>query len=135
MFTIRRFVISLLIVGAFGLIAVGFNSMEESDVAVPITDSAVKQVFPRGGNLDLRQADIGFQLTPEYQGRLIIDGKNIPDDQVRFQIGLNLYLFHPGPGTETGALAPGRHTATAVFWKKGEDESKSRRYVWTFNVH
>lgn len=135
MFTVRRLVITLLIAGAFALIAVGFNAVEETDQPVTITDSAVKQVFPAGGNLDLRQADIGFQLTPEYEGRLIVDGKDIPDDQVRFQIGLNLYLFRPGPGTETGALAPGRHNATAVFWKRGEDETKGRRYVWSFGVH
>ena len=133
--TLRRVVLSLIVVGALALIAIGFSLTKEPDPTVQITDSAVRQVFPPGGELDLRQSDIGFQLDPQYDGRLKVDGLDIPDDQVRFQIGVNLWLFRPGPGTETGALRPGRHTATAVFWKKGKTEASGRTYSWSFNVH
>lgn len=135
LFTLRRIVLSLGIVGALALIGIGFSLTEEPDRSEKIFDSAVRQVFPAGGELDLRQSDIGFQLAPDYEGRLQVDGINIPDDQVRFQVGLNIWLFRPGPDTETGALRPGRHTATAIFWPKGKTESDSRSYSWSFNVH
>ena len=134
-FTVRRAVLSLLAVGALALIGIGFSMTEEPDRSEKIYDSAVRQVFPSGGELDLRQSDIGFQLSPDYTGRLVVDGLNIPDDQVRFQIGLNIWLYRPGPETETGALRPGRHTATAIFWPKGSTEADSRSYSWSFNVH
>jgi hypothetical protein len=135
LFTARRVVLSLLAVGALALIGIGFSMTEEPDPSAKIYDSAVRQVFPSGGELDLRQSDIGFQLAPEYTGRLQIDGVDIPDDQVRFQIGLNIWMYRPGPETETGALRPGRHTATAIFWLKGTSEADGRSYSWTFNVH
>lgn len=135
LFTARRIVLSLLAVGALALIAIGFSMTEEPDRSEKIYDSAVRQVFPSGGELDLRQSEIGFQLAPEYTGRLQVDGVNIPDDQVRFQVGLNIWTFLPGPDTETGALRPGRHTATAIFWPKDGTEADGRSYSWTFNVH
>ena len=131
----RRVVLTVLVVGALALIGIGFSMTEKTDPEVTITDEAVARVFPAGGDLDVRQARIGFQLTPEYVGRLEIDGTPIPDDQIIFQIGLNLYEYRPGPETETGALVPGRHRARAIFWKKGASEDSGRSYTWTFNVH
>lgn len=135
MFTLRRFVLSLVVASAVVLIFLGFSLTKEPETQVSITDAAVRQVFPSNGSLDLRQAQIGFVLAPAYEGRLEVDGRAIPDDQVQFQIGVNRWSYTPGPGTETGALHPGRHTARAIFWKKGEDGSKGRQYTWSFNAH
>ena len=135
---LRRVVLSLLVVGAIALIGIGFSMAERSDPQVTITDSAVRQVFPDGGDLDLRQARIGFQLAPEFEGRLEVDGRPIPQDDpgYTFQVGLNLYEYRPNPGTETGALVPGLHRARAVFWQRGTtEEDGARSYSWTFNVH
>ena len=138
LFNVRRIVLSLLVVGAFALIGVGFSMAERTDPEVTITDAAVRQVFPSGGDLDVRQARIGFQLEPEFEGRLEVDGTPIPEDDpgYRFQTGLNLYEYRPSPGTETGALVPGLHRARAIFWERGgTEEDGARSYTWTFNVH
>jgi hypothetical protein len=132
---VRRVILSLLVVGAIALIGIGFSLTKEPDPEVQLTDSALVQVFPSGGSLDLRQAEIGFILQPAYTGRLLVDGVAIPDDQIAFQVGVNRWSFTPGPGTETGALHPGRHTATAIFWQKGKDEPSGRRDSWSFNAH
>lgn len=134
-FTPRRILLSLLTVGALALIGIGFSMTEEPDRGEQIYDAAVRQVFPSGGELDLRQSSIGFQLAPEYTGRLQVDGLDIPDDQMQYQVGLNIWLFRPGPDTETGALRPGRHTARAIFWQRDATEAESRSYSWSFNVH
>ena len=135
MITLRRVVLSIVLAGAVVLIGLGFSTTEEPNPKVKITDAAVREVFPGNGDLDLRQSEIGFQLDPLYTGRLVIDGTPIPDDQVVYQAGVNTWTYHPGPGTETGALRPGRHTAQALFWRRDQDESKSRSLTWTFNSH
>lgn len=136
---VRRIVIPLIVVAAIGVMFWGLNEAGDnsSPEAFVITKPPVKRVIPEPGTLALRQSDIGFVLDPLYVGRLEIDGRAIPDDQIRFQIGVNLYVYTPGPGTETGALAPGKHRATAVFWKKGKPEEQSQvdRFSWTFEVH
>lgn len=134
MFNARRVVLSLLVAGAFVLIVVGFSLTKETDPKVTITDTAVLAVYPAGGNLDLRQAVIGFKLHPAYKGRLVVDGAPIPDDQLREVVGVNDFLYQPGPGTETGALEPGRHQATVILWRRGQEE-RTRSYSWTFTSH
>lgn len=136
LFTLRRVVLSLLVVGALALIALGLSTTKEPENRVDVAGAVVKQVFPANGDLDLRQAVIGFQLDQFYAGRLLVDDKPIPDDQVSVQAVLNIYRYGPGPGTETGALAPGLHTATVVFWPKAKGEtSAAQRYTWRFSAH
>jgi hypothetical protein len=136
LFTVRRLVLSLVVVGALALIAVGLSTTKEPENTVDIAGAVVKQVFPPNGNLDLRQAVIGFQLDQFHAGRLIVDDTPIPDDQVRVQAVLNIYRYQPGPGTETGALAPGMHTATVVFWERSKGETDAaQRYTWRFTAH
>jgi hypothetical protein len=131
----RRVVMTALLALAVGLAVFGFQQTKETNPEVKITDVAVKAVYPASGDLDLRQSAIGFQLDPAYTGRLVVDGIPIPDDQVHFAIGLNKFTYEPGPGTETGALRPGRHTAEAIFWRIGQTERQGRSYRWSFNVH
>ena len=134
--TLRRVVLSLLAAGALALIGVGLSTAQGGDPEVDVAGAVVRQVFPSDGSLDLRQAVIGFQLDQFYEGRLIVDDTPIPDDQVAVQAVLNIYRYRPGPGTETGALEPGRHTATVVFWERSEDEGPdARRFTWEFTAH
>jgi hypothetical protein len=136
MFTLRRVVTSLVVVAAIVTMGIGFSMVRTpEDEPVQQADSAVLALYPPRGELDLRQATIGFQLDPAYDGRLELDGVVIPDDEIRRVVGLNQFLFQPGPGTTTGALSPGRHEATAVFWPATEGESGARRLSWTFSVH
>lgn len=132
---VRRVILSLLVVGAIALIGVGLSLSKGGDEQVDVAGSVVKQVFPSNGSLDLRQAVIGFQLDQFYEGRLLVDGKPIPDDQVNVQAVLNIYRYQPGPGTETGALDPGDHTATVVFWEKTKGEKASQQFTWSFTAH
>ena len=139
MFTVRRLVITVLLAVAIGALVVAAQQVKETDKGVTITDAAVKEVYPANGDLDLRQSRIWFKLDPTYTGRLELRGPKgnfqIPDDQLRYVIGLNQYEYTPGPGTETGPLSPGRYTAVAYIWKRGQSEATARPYPWSFNVH
>src|SRR5918999_1722122 len=69
-----------------------------------LVDTAVERVIPADGDLDLRQARIGIDLAVGYTAVLVIDGVEIPEDQLQRVEPLNQVFFTPGPGTEIGAL-------------------------------
>jgi hypothetical protein len=71
-----------------------------------------------------------------YTGVIKLDGVEIPEDQLERIDALNQVFYTPGPEKETGALRPGRHTATVEFWQIGKTrEEGTRSYTWVFNVH
>jgi hypothetical protein len=142
-------VMSLLIAGGLVLIVLAFSTAVTGDKAVGITDSAVEAVYPQPGALVLRQSEIRADLAPGYRGVLIVDGQEIPTfdlvatdgtassgatfDAV-FDPAQNTVSFTPRSGATIEVLSPGRHTATAVFWKLDESRDSARSMTWNFSV-
>jgi hypothetical protein len=94
----------------------------------------IVQLYPCPGDSDLRQGIIGASLASGYQVALIVDRTEIPLDQLRTG-GINQVYFQPGPGTETGALAPGLHSATIVYWPAtGTREHDGKPFSWVFST-
>jgi hypothetical protein len=134
--TLHRIVLSLLVSAAVILLAVAFSLSGDEGGSVAITDVAVEARIPPPGDVNLRQARIGVDLAPGYTGVLLVDGTEIPEDQLVRIEGLNQVFYTPGPGTETGPLSPGRHRITAVFWPVEESRQAAARQVsWEFNAH
>lgn len=132
---LRRLVLSLVAASGVVLIVAGINSVEERENRPTLLNSAVRSVVPADGDLDLRQGVVGFTLDPRYEGRLVLDGVPIPDDQLHFAAGVNSWTYRPGPGTETGPLRPGRHTARVYYWERGRAEDPAQFVEWRFSSH
>lgn len=130
----RRLVISVVLAGAVVMMVWAF-SQSRTTPRVAYRDSAIVAVYPEVGDLDLRQMRIGVQINPAWTGVLEVDGTEIPEDQVERVVGLNQIYYTPGPGKITGALAPGKHCATAVVWQLTDTRAQSHPYNWCFNVH
>ena len=130
--TPRRLVTIAMLLLAGVLVVVGFQSVQDQRTQICGGGTLVK-LFPCPGDSDLRQGRIGVSLAPGYQAELYVDGTAIPKDQMTVE-GSD-YYFTPGPGTETGALAPGRHTARAIYFRELEDPSKGQEYSWSFSTH
>ena len=135
MFTVRRLVITLLLAVAAVLLGLGFSMSGDETDTVGVTDVAVEALIPPPGDLELRQSEIGVDLVPGYTGVLVVDGREIPEDQLRRIDALNQVFYTPGPETETGPLTPGRHRVTAIFWPANRTREAARRVSWEFNVH
>ena len=134
MITLRRVVLTLLLAAAAVLAVVGFQLTKETNPRSFITNANVKDLYPRNGDLDLRQSTIGFQLVAGYTGRLSIDGDHVPDSEVRHVVGLNQFLYQPGPDKTLGALKPGAHSATAEIWPLSDPKQVSTQ-TWSFSAH
>ena len=133
---LRRIVISLLLVVAIGMFwLAGKNG--DNEVKPTVTESAVEALIPQDGSPSvLRQAEIGIDLKDGWTGELTINGRFIPDDQVRHNDPLNQLFFTPGPGKEIETLPAGTVIVVASVWRPidGETRDDGRQVVWRFKV-
>jgi hypothetical protein len=123
-------VIGLLGVAAF-LLYVGIDAQAEEEV--PVRRAGLTRVFPEPGTVALLQDAIGAELAFGYGGRITIDRRVIPDDQMDVIPGINRLSFTPGQGKEIQTLDEGRHCVSLYYWRitEGED-SAGRPYTWCF---
>jgi hypothetical protein len=135
MLTRRRVAITALLAFAVALLLWATTQDAEDGNGARVVDSAVERLVPDDGDATLRQAEIGVDLAPGWTAALAIDGRPIPDDEVRRNDPLNQVFFTPGEGRVIDELAPGPHQASALIWRPVEEEREDGRTVsWRFRV-
>jgi hypothetical protein len=133
---LRRIVIGLALVVAVGMFwLAGKNG--DNELKPTVNEAAVEALIPGDGSPSvLRQAEIGIDLKDGWTGELTINGRFIPDDQIRRNDALNQLFFTPGPGKEIETLPAGHVIVSASVWRPidGETREDGRLVVWRFNV-
>jgi hypothetical protein len=125
-------VTALLGVAAF-LLYVGVQAQTEEEPEV--RRAGIARVFPKPGVVALRQDAIGAELEFGYSGRLEVDRRVIPPDQIDTIAGINRLSFTPGAGKEIESLDEGQHVVTLIFWRTTDGETDaSERYSWRFTA-
>jgi len=135
--TIRRVVLSLLLVAGFGMFWLAGHNGLSGKVPPLATDSAVEELIPGDGSPNvLRQSEIGIDLTDGWVASLAVNGRDIPDDQLRVNGPLNQFFFTPGPGKEIERLNAGTVIVVASIWKPvdGETREDARQVIWRFRT-
>ncbi|HEV2768494.1 MAG TPA: hypothetical protein VGV63_12405 [Acidimicrobiales bacterium] len=99
-------------------------------------DAAVEHLVPAPGSQTVRQAEIGVDLVPEWTALLVVNGIEIPEDQLRRVDAQNQVFFTPGPGKEIEQLDAGMVQVTALIWRPvaGESRQDAQAVRWTFRV-
>jgi hypothetical protein len=129
----RRLLMALGVSVGLVLIVLGFASVQHGDKAITLPPEVVR-VVPQPGDLVLRQSSVGVQLKPGYTGVLIIDGKEIPQDQLQIDESQATIFYTARQGADIESFAPGQHSITAVFWKLTESRNESSQFTWPFKV-
>ena len=102
----------------------------------PALPANIEAVVPEPGSGMLAQDAIGADLVDTFTGVLLIDGVEIPEDQLQINRPLGEVGFRPGEGKEIVRLEEGLHSATIVYWpqdRSREDSAKS--FTWSFRAH
>jgi hypothetical protein len=80
-------------------------------------------------------ASVGIDLATGWGGTLVIDGVEIPEDELDLTPELGLVEFTPGEGRTVDALRPGRNCVSAVIWRLSDGRGVADRTVpWCFEV-
>jgi hypothetical protein len=133
----RRWVRPVVVTALLGLSAfllyVGVQAQTEEEPEV--RRAGVVRVFPKPSVVALRQDAIGAELEFGWSGRLQVDRRDIPDDQIDGIAGINRLSFTPGPDKEIVTLDEGRHCVSLHYWPtaKGE-EAAGPPYTWCFTA-
>ena len=97
--------------------------------------AAVESVSPEGGDLDLKQITLSADLAPGYTGYLMLDGVEVPEDDLQRVDALNTVTLRPQPDSEYRELQPGPHCASVVYWLIGQSRDDGTSYQWCFSLH
>lgn len=125
------FAVGLIVVA--GRIATGGDG---GDVVVE-QNPGVQGLIPERGAEILQQGRVGADLAPGWEGRLSINGTEIPDNQIATdrREDLNYLVFQPGEGRAIEALDPAANCAEVVVWRIEDGPERSQSPLrWCFEV-
>lgn len=147
----RRTVIGLVLLVAFGAGAWLIGSTESNENA-DLDKSVIVSLTPNENAQALRQTQVGADLAVGYDGRLTINGVEIPEDQMvgardpaqvspddLAQNGLrpnnrNQVYFKPGPGKVIEAFEPGTVDIVLRYYKDGQPGEGAGTVTWSIKV-
>jgi hypothetical protein len=104
----------------------------------PELPSTIESVVPSPGSGMLAQDEVGADLLDTFTGVLLIDGVEIPEDQVRKNDPLGQVWFRPGAGKDITRLEEGLHSATILYWPQergAAGRSEAHSFTWQFRAH
>jgi hypothetical protein len=84
------------------------------------------------------QSTVKVDLSFGYDGALVINGREIPIDQINREAVKNtgVFLFTPAEGSEFRLLPGPLVTAKVIFWPVTSTRAKDgQEFEWTFSVN
>ena len=131
---LRPLIISVLLAIAIAGIVYAFSSSPRPRERQQATTTAIVRVTPPSGDLDLRQATVGVTLAAGYTGNLLVDGIQVPEDELHREPALYQITLQPRPGGQFN-LGPGRHCASVTYWPLASPADKRDSPPWCFTLH
>ena len=136
MITRRRVVITALLTFAVGLLIWVAQSRATPSPRAPAGSTAPSSRSCRAtATPPSARARSASTSRPGGRPSCAIDGREIPEDQLRRNDPLNQVFFMPGEGQDIEELDPGPHLASALIWRIGSQTREDGRTVnWRFRV-
>jgi len=137
--SLRRVLVVLAVIACLAGIVFAFTLVDTDDGTndIAVTDAGpVEQLIPPRGSEILRQEAVGVDLRPGWTGVLVINGVEIPEDQIDDTnlASLGQLLYTAGDGKAVERFEAGENCITAVVWRVEESRADSRDVNWCFNV-
>jgi hypothetical protein len=108
----------------------------EDPVTISGRPDVVEHLVPGAGDEVIRQAELGVDLAPGYDGTLLVNGVEIPTEELRRVPEQNQVFFTPGEGKVVEKLNAGPNCATAIVWKAsaGRGTADDQTFSWCFDA-
>lgn len=108
------------------------DTSRESTTGLPFD---IVSLQPRPGELIRPQDTVSVQLRTNLTGVLVLDGQEIPEDQVDRVPELGEVSFRPGAGKDLRQFPPGLHALEVRYWLQGKARpAHPAAFAWTFRV-
>ena len=121
----------------------------EHGEAGPADDPAVVTRVPGPGDKVLRQSEVGAELKAGYDGRVLVNGVAVPEEQMVGAIdpssreaqkygirpnNRNEVFFKPEKGKVIDTLHTGVNSITIRFWPEKDGQQAARSVTWQISV-
>jgi hypothetical protein len=124
------------------LVAINLSvfALNEADTSAPGPKSLpadIQSVSPTPNENTGLVDTVSVDLADRYTGVLVIDGIEIPEDQLDRVRSIQTVSFRPGPGKEISAFRPGVNTVTVKYWDGRLQDRPATglfSYSWTFRA-
>jgi hypothetical protein len=127
--------VTLLVVANLGIILL--NEQDTSQTGPKALPQDIEAVSPLPGELTGLVDTVSVDLADRYTGVLVIDGVEIPEDQLQRVEGIQTVSFRPGPGKEFSQFRAGENTVTVKYWDGRLQDRPANglySYSWTFKA-
>lgn len=133
-----KIVASAVVAVAVALLVVAVRSFDDGNddpVLRSGDQDVVEALIPRRDAQVPRQSRVGIDLAIGWEGTLVIDGVEIPADQLDVTPELGLIEYTPGDGKAVEELQPGQNCVSAVIWRSQDGRGVADRTIpWCFEV-
>ena len=130
--------VGILAVALFAVINLGAVLIANSDTTpggkaqLPVD---VESISPEDGALASLVDDVTVDLQDSYTGVLVIDGVEIPEDQLSRVQELGIITFRPGADKEISRFRAGENTVEVLYWPRTKARpDQPFRYSWRFRA-
>ena len=144
----------LIVAAACGILYWG-SGRAETTQPTGTGDLVVRQLSPGDGAKALRQTQVGADLLDGYDGRLTVNGIEIPEEEMEGVIdpsspeaatlppgqadelrpnNRNRVFFAPGPGKVIEKLPQGETTITVTYFRDKQPAVGRGSFTWTIDV-
>jgi hypothetical protein len=98
--------------------------------------SDIESISPERGELTGLVDTVTVDLRDEFTGVLVVDGVEIPEDQLERVVGLQVVSFRPGPGKEISRFRAGDNTVVVKYWRGRLVDRPANPYSfgWSFRA-
>jgi hypothetical protein len=133
-----RIVVALALLAVAGMLYAAVhltNTKDPNPVKVQSRPDVIERVIPEDGSTEPRQAEFGVDLAPGYDGTLVVNGVEIPRDELRLVAAQNEVFFTPGKDKIVDELN-GPVTVRAIVWKSavGRGHGQDQTFQWSFTA-
>jgi hypothetical protein len=134
-----RFKLLALVMAAGSVVALalaytGVGDDDDSIVQSGGNSDMVEELIPARNSQVLQQDTVGIDLTEGWEGSLVIEGQEIPADQLAVRAP-NRVEFTPGDGKVMTTLPTGHVCVQAIVWETRTGRTDDARTVgWCFEV-
>lgn len=133
-----RIVAAVVLAIAAALAVIAVRSLEGGgdDPVLGGGDAAVvESLIPRRNAQVPQQSTVGIDLVTGWEGTLVIDGVEIPLDELTLTPEIGLIEYTPGDGKTVEDLQPGRNCVSAVIWRIADGRGVADRTIpWCFEA-
>jgi hypothetical protein len=126
--------VTLLLVLNLGIVLLNeSDTSPQGEQALPVDVEAISpEPNQITGPVDTVIVDLGDQ----YTGVLVVDGIEIPEDQLERQVGIQTVSFRPGPDKAISRFRAGENDVVVKYWngRLQDRPAKPYSFSWSFQV-